>query len=99
MCVFGELKNCAHELTMLFSLFFLFFVRFLKPCLYPALSSVNESAQVAAMSYTSMMLEVLHNTAPSSPMVALLARFLLGLQIDKEMEGTVNGENSFGKMY
>ena len=64
--------------------FFVLLFRFLKPCLYPALSSVNESAQVAAMSYTAMMLEVLHETASRSPLIALLTRFVLGLQVDRE---------------
>jgi hypothetical protein len=67
---------------------------FLKPCLFPALSSVNESAQVAAMSYTSMMIEVLHETAPKSPMIALVTRFILGLRVDREMMDDDNNDDN-----
>ena len=69
---------------------------FLKPCLFPALSSVNESAQVAAMSYTSLMLEVLHETAPDSPIIALLTRYMLGLSVDIETDGGGGGGGGGG---
>lgn len=52
---------------------------FLKPCLLPALASVNESAQIAAMTYTTLMIEVLHETTPLSALLTLLSRFLLGI--------------------
>ena len=70
---------------------------FLKPCLFPALSSVNESAQVAAMSYTSLMLEVLHETAPDSPIIALLSRYILGLSVGIETDGGGGGGGEEGK--
>ena len=43
------------------------------------------------MSYTSLMLEVVHQTAPESPIIALLSRYILGLSTDVEMVGMETG--------
>ena len=53
---------------------------FLLPCLLPALSSVNEGAQIASMTYTTLMVEVVHETTPSSALLTLFSHFLLGLK-------------------
>ena len=50
------------------------------------------------MSYASLMLEVLHETSPNSPLIALFTRYILGLNVNREiyMEGqdTKNSEHS-----
>ena len=73
---------------------------FLVPCLLPALSSVNEAAQVAAMTYTGLMVESVQAASPDSALLTLLSRFLLGLRSAPEMgrrPSGVDGDTKVGE--